>query len=498
MRHKFHISDWGKSSRFKVLNKFVRHFGKPIFYGVTLLVLAAGIFFAFKLFLVLIQERISRSSITDLTRISRQTSLPGEKVQPLSELAPVETSMSSPPEKDLIHSTFYDLFSGVGWLNQEASTLYRDSVVSAFVFPPKFDWQKIENQSSMVNGQLSFVERQPDGSDTRCLGSRCLRQKDLNLYFQNQPLNLPADLADKNLINISIGGLDTVWLLGAVVQNDNNYDGLVFIFNGTGFMKADLSFSSPYKGVIGFGGSDDDWLAVYGAYQGQAVRVRGTDIKNISSFFNIRVMNGGFEPAVVRSINENCELSAEGGFASGGKIENCAAWYIFGLPPSQPKLLKLFQNRTADIVGAVDLTSSIVSEGIRSFSFSSISGESRELAAKVFKNSGASEFWRFRDLGFDKSKVLEAVSVNVNSYGNSETRKATISEVDLDSNGGQVDFYLSNNGVNWMKTGVGEEVEFSESHNHLLFWRVVFSPSSEPETSVFFDRIRLDYKVKFL
>ena len=48
MRHKFHISDWGKSSRFKVLNKFVRHFGKPIFYGVTLLVLAAGIFFAFK------------------------------------------------------------------------------------------------------------------------------------------------------------------------------------------------------------------------------------------------------------------------------------------------------------------------------------------------------------------------------------------------------------------------------------------------------------------
>ncbi|KKL76524.1 hypothetical protein LCGC14_2044050, partial [marine sediment metagenome] len=382
----------------------------------------------------------------------------------------------------LVASSFTDLFSGDGWLNKNSTTLYQNRVTTVFTFPPEFEWQKIES-TELPYGIDRFVERREDGSDARCLNNSCLVQKELNLSLDAYNVALPKSVRVESLVDVSIGALDTVWLIGTVEQKDNTFIGRAFYFNGRQFeeiFEEDAPFRSKYEGKIGFGGSDENFLVVYGAYEGMAYHIRkGKEPVDISRFFGIRVMRRGFQPVVVKS----------------GSGED-TAWYVFSMTENNPKFIKLFQNGTDEIVGVFDLTKSLFITPVKSASFY-LNKNVNTLNAKIMTLSSEEEFWEFTDKGFDKSETFEIVSVNINNYS-AEVRRAAISGHDFSDRGTRVEFYLSNNGEDWFQVELGEMFEFPQKDGRQLLWRAEFIPNGGPHTSPFLDSIRLDYWVRFL
>jgi len=471
-------------------------------------------------------------------------------VKPFSRAPSLRPSLSQEELKELTFSSFTDLFSGVGWIDQTKTTLYQDRNITAFLFPPKFDFEKLENESSLAAiKQLQFASRQSDGGDVRCLKNKCLVQKDLNLFLEQdgdtRQIDLPSEIKEKNLINVSIGMLDNIWLVGAVEKLNNQYQGKVFYFDGTKFSEVsypkneDDLFISKYPGIIGFGGTDNDWLAIYGAYEGMAYRIlnpsglankdEAVKFQDISRFFGIRVLNEGFQPLVLR--------------AGSGRNTH---WYVFNLNKGNPKLIKLFQNKTDEIVGATDLTPLFMPAEIESSSFavqevnlgflkSLFSEENILLAAKLKKLDGKEELWQFRDWGFDKTKPTQITSLNINNYS-AEVRTAKIEKLDLTNQGAKmrpvrnliinkflqqkkaegdfaeyksintnsaelsnvVNFFLSNNAADWIEANLGQEIVFPQKNGRGLFWRAEFEPDNDSLTSPFLDTLTLHYYVKFL
>lgn len=404
------------------------------------------------------------------------------------------------PGDALISSSFTDLFSGPGWLDQGRTTMYLDRLTTAFTFPPKYSWQKSNLSTSQVD---RFVKLDSQGADTRCLPAqaglkgKCLSQKGIALIFNGQNLPLPQSLAGKNIVNISIGALDTKWVIGVVTKEGAGYSGWVFYFDGVKYEKIPGIVDNPiltskYIGILGFGGNDDDWLLIYGSYEGIAYHVRdGQKPQDISRFFGIRVMNNGFAPMIIRSQIANCKL----------EIKNCAMWYVFSATNGTPKFIKLFQNGTAHIEGAIDLTGNILSvgqDGVSPASFVPLkSAGANPVLVALLKRGGLEEIWEFTDLGFEKEKQYDIASNNINNYP-AEVRSVKLTEYDLSLIGGDIVFYVSNDGEAWQKIGLNDEVEFSKSDGRKLLWKATITPTGPNDTSPFLDRIRLDYKVKFL
>lgn len=388
-------------------------------------------------------------------------------------------------EENLTLSSFSDLFSGVGWIDQSGTTMYQDRFSTAFLFPPVISAQKIDAPAERP------AERGLNGEDTRCIKSKCFSQREFELLYKGGPITLPEELAGKQLVNISIGNLDTLLLLGVVVKRDDDkYEGWVFYFDGKNFSKVfggdGNPFISSYIGTLGFGGSDNDWLAIYGAYEGIAYRIRdGIKPEDLSYFFHPRVMADGFHPVILRTQVANDPLSV--------------IWYVFSLTPGNPKLIKLFQNKTEKIQGAIDLTRLLEPlQNAAKASFAVLSVKSGEITLRAkTERGGNTEWWEIKDGGFDKSEVRTITSANINNYP-AELRTANIKEVDLSTSGASFEFSLSSDGKIWEPAIVGQDISFNGQNRQRLLWRVKFMPDNDPETTPFFDRLRLSYQVKFL
>lgn len=447
-------------------------------------------------------------------------SVPQETQQPTEQQSFFHILQGGKPTDTgaLVPSSFSDLFSGVAWLDQVKTTLYNDRAMTSLIFPPDVTWEK-----ASFPDDGNFISPAADGSETRCVGSTsspqvgsvCLKKQGNALTLNGQAIALPSEMRAKTIVNISIGALSSRFVVGIVTKN-GGYEGWVYSFDPTTsvfqkvFGEANTPFLSQYEGKFGFGGTDDDWLAIYGGYEGIAYRIRaGKPFTNISRFFGIRVMENGFEPSVIRSVTVNCKLSTQGGSAYGGKNDNCVSWYVWSLTPNNPHLIKLYENPDdGTIAGAFDFTPRLFgSASARQASFrlgpstssgqAGTEGNTLVLEAKV-ESGGGTEMYVFRDNGFKSSNDMSVESVNINNYP-AEVVSATIVDDDLFLGNASVRFYLSNNGSDWVESQVGQETNFPDSHGHQLLWRAVFAPGgNSASTPPYFDRVRIDYKVKFL
>jgi len=395
---------------------------------------------------------------------------------------------------NLISSSFTDLFSGVGWLDVSETNMYHDKIITAFTLKPNFTWQQLHGMS-ISRGK--FLKKDDNKIDMRCIGVSCLEQRGLALFFNGGEISLPREMRSKNVKNVSVGTLGDKWLVGIVVREKEKYEGWVFFYDpstalGTGespytrvFGEANAPFFSEYEGTIGFGGTKESWIALYGAYEGQAYHIReGKPFQNISKFFGIRAMGGGFHPAILRA---------------GDGVD--ARWYIYSLTKGKPILLKLFQDGTlGDIRGAIDFTQSVLANRFFQVSFAVTDqrGEATVLEADAVTNSGDEGLWQFVDEGFKVPSSARVTSINLNNYP-AEVWSATIIDADVFEGKSNVEFALSNDGISWIPARVGEQVMFPDVNNIRLFWRATFTPEDGARfSSPFFDRIRVDYKVKFL
>jgi len=468
-----------KNQRDSLLNRVVPYLIRAAF---VVAILVAGALACVRLVYLLrtwVENRIQAALIARLQTLEERVDVLVASSSP-SVLSYLQNLQNPPPvqQKDifagLTQSSFTDLFSGVGWLDETKTDLYQDKRETAFILPPALTSQKLDSHQIPAGG---WAERGVNGEYSRCIGGRCLTERNSELSFQGNPLSLPAEISGKEKANVSIGSLDTKWLVGVVTKEEARYEGWIFLFDGSGFLKifgGDGKFNSSYAGALGFGGSDNDWLAIYSGYEGIAYRVReGVPPEDISRFLDIRVMKGGFEPAVLR-------------------VGVPPTWYVFSMTPGNPQLIKLFQNKTNYIQGAVNLfpfIDPLQGSSLATFGIKEVGGDAISLAAKVTGGSGG--WWQIDDRGFKKDRSYEVVSSNINTSA-ARVVYARIETLDLKERDASASFFVSGDDRVWHAVRLHEVYEFSPSSKE-LYWRAVFSPDGDPFSSPYFNSILLHY-----
>ena len=440
-KHK--IENWGKKVFDRKTKNLFSGVGIAAVTAIAVIGLSAAILILARFVKQAIEVKITENLSTNLQQINQATQPTQPAPQPTFTVPVAQPSAPAPsPQVAPTLPTYTSIvfFSGVGWLNTASTTAYRDNNEAAMMFPPKFLWQPI-------------------------LGS-------------------PTSLGSRT--STSVPGITT-----KVVQDGSTYKVLVYAPDGSEILSAtNTPIVSNYPGSVGVGGTADDFLVVYGSYWGAGARIVKTNgswqIQDLSPFFGIRQMNGGFQPEIV---------------------EVSGVWYVWSTTAGNPKLIKLFTNGTGQIQGAVDLSQNIFTHGERSAIFWPVipsgarnldsspaaqnDGESPVLVAKVTDSSGAVSYYQFTDLGFDKSQPLEIDSVNLNGFP-IKISQAVISELGLSSGAGGTSFYLSNDGVNWIAATPGNKVSFSTPTNQ-IFWRILLDPSGDSYSSPFLTKVRVEY-----
>lgn len=393
-----------------------------------------------------------------------------------------------------VFSSFTDLFSGKAWIDISRTTLYHDYNLTTLSFTPKYKWSEISNQ--IINDTELDEQSATFFENKKCIEGKCLEEKNGVLIFNGNIFPFPSGFQNKNIKNISIGTLDKIWVVGIVTQDEELYAGWVFLFDGEKYSliqgeKNKNMFFSKYAGTIGFGGNEDEWMVVYGAYEGEAYYMRGEKIyKNISSFFGIRGMNGGFYPAIIRA-----------------QAESFTGWYVYSLTYEKPIFLKLIEDKEGNIVSAVDFTLFLLNGKYLSASFmlNHIDGNTLFFKAWVKPFSGDMKLFEFIDEGFIVPKSSTVISLDIKS-GEGEVESATIIEVKPREWESIMKFYLSHDGEIWEEAEIGKThifsnkkslFYFSELEKTRLFWRVELKPRKDADViPPFLDQIRIDYRVK--
>ncbi|TSC52165.1 MAG: hypothetical protein LiPW41_376 [Parcubacteria group bacterium LiPW_41] len=366
------------------------------------------------------------------------------------------------------YQTFHDFFSGLGWIDSVQTTLWHDKQVSAFVLPPKFEWKRVDSASEINTEQA-------------CVRDECYSVRGLELFRKNREVPLPEEVRGRAIMTLSVAALDTQWRIAVVTKEDEEFKTWVYAFNGEEFKNLRGSgslFSSKYIGTAGMGGNDGGWFLLYGGYEGKALQfLSDGSVVEIPNIFNTRLMDGGFVPGISKV-----------GYG------NDATWFVWSKEAGRIKFIKLFQNGKSTIDGAVDLTSSISSNiGIvRRFVCNGVvSGKSLRCNADL---ETVSSSWDFNDYGFDNSKPYTIVSANI-SNNILPVHRGNISYFGSDGSG-KVTISLSNDGINWDVADNNKEIIFKNIEANRMFWKMEYTPASNPMYSVFFKSVKLDFKLK--
>lgn len=341
----------------------------------------------------------------------------------------------------LTFNSFSDLFSGEGRVSlSQSSGVYWGRNETAFISPPVYEWRKV--------GEIeTFFDT------TSCIGGVCIEKKEEDIFLNNEIVILPFS---SERISVSYGMTSNMFIVGQVVFHDGVYEGYVYTLTPQGDLEELFSFSSQYKGALGIGGYTNEWMVVYGAYEGRAWHVTGDSITDISSLVSFRIMNGGFAPHIIRG--------DEG-------------WYIIGEEDLNPKFIKLFGSPVP--YGVIDFSPLLFTENIRSISLSLFDGNT----TFVFYSPYTEETWEFVDKGFFLEKA-EIVSENINVSFNPI---AYVVLKDLVLKGSiPLDILISSDKEEWESIHRGENLLFRDTS---LFWKIVL----DPEKPFFFDKVQFDY-----
>jgi len=391
---------------------------------------------------------------------------------------------------------FFDSFSGLGFIDSNQSSLYLNNEAASIMFLPDYSFNPI-TVSEGANLELEYFNNFNDFNgpykDERCLEKNCLIQDGFKLSYNKHLLTLPNEIKTANLKAVSIAMLGSKWLVGFTSQEGEKYRGEVFSYDGKKFtlLKLPSPIISDYFGVFGFGGEDEDFLVIYGAYQGTAYRFRDKKVIDISKFFDIRVMKGGFKAEVIKTKN-----------SSG------VNWYIFSLTNNRARILKLWQNGTEDIAGEIvfDLPMS-TSENTQG---QSIEDESISFKLKESKDTGI-----FFSSAFRKGEVVSGYDFIDRGFKNQtggiltflpiyfsdekpliSLKEIKLSQIKVDTySADKIKLSFSADNINWREMPLGQNFTF-KTYPHFFDsfrLRVVFPSFDNKFYSPFLEEIMFKY-----
>jgi len=385
----------------------------------------------------------------------------------------------------LFFGSYFDTFANSQYIDAQKTNMYYDELAAAYHFQPDYAFAESDALDAASREALSNVRLnlfQGFYNDERCLGNRCLEQKGSELFFNGEKLPFPKELDGNNLAALSIGSLSKRWLVGFTIKNGNNYEGLAYYFDGLNFIRilTPEPIRSPYFGVFGFGGGENNFLLIYGAYQGIAYHLQGDKVYDVSQFFDIRIMNGGFKPEIV--------------FAA---FESNVNWYIYSATSYHPVLIKLWQNRGSEIVGEAVLNSIFERRDESAvFKLSSVSDTSITLAAKLRRNSRDSWFYLI-DYGFKpvNQGMLVSTPLSHDGYNSLVTIvKVANDRLNIDSTSAdKAEFLVSTDGQAWQKLEKKTNYNINLPATRHFFLKVEVAGSSDKFYSPFISEILFDY-----
>lgn len=395
-------------------------------------------------------------------------------------------SVSSGP----VFSSFFDSFASGHLIDITATNLFRDDYATAMMFPPDYKWQEAapevieENKNNFTPIYLNDFSKLRDMSDRRCIGSSCLEQKGVKLFFQGRSISLPKGVKESDVQALSIGKLDKRWLVGITLKDGVNFEGRVYYFNGKSYSQLNFSeqtknVRSPYLGVFGFGGQDSDFMVVYGAYRGSAFRFQDKKITDISKYFDFRVMAKGFKPEIIR--------------AESDKVIN---WYVFSSSQNQPQLIKLWQNKDGNISGEV-VFKDIFPSSVSSASFRLLDSGVNEFRLLARVEDEEKTTWHiFSDYGFINNIAGELIFNPVAVENEITIKKISNSKLgspDTPCLEGKFSFSADNS--NWRELPCGENLNqdflFAIKNNYFL--RVDFPAQADKFYSPFLTEVLFDF-----
>jgi len=406
----------------------------------------------------------------------------------LSKLSITGSPVATSSDTNLSFGSFQENFVSSANIDLSRTNLYRDNSAAAMFFPPDYSWTAAT--PDLINlfqnnlASLKFNDFNGPYADERCLGGNCLTQQGNDLFYNGRQLAWPVELQNADVAAVSIGSLTDSWLVGFTIKDGNNYSGLVFHFDGAGFAPLALpaAVSSSSFGLFGFGGDESDFLVIYGAAPGIAYRVRGTDIRDISRWFSARLLGQGFKPEAIRA-----------------KRGSDVAWYVSSSTLGRPRLIKLWQNGTADIVGEADFTGLLFGDtSLDAAAFKLVSSQDDGIVMLADIRNGSADSWRtFTDRGFKNTQAGVYVTQPITHDGaGSAIMINSIAAARLGLDGGSApltQFLFSEDGVNWRTIPAAANADFTT--DKITSYRLQISWPAFPDRfySPFLNSVLFDY-----
>jgi hypothetical protein len=385
--------------------------------------------------------------------------------------------------------SFGDNFSSYAYVSKDETDMFFDEKVTAFSFPPVYSFDSVS------------------GCDDASCGLKASSLITTDSDSGQKTDKVPSELKGKKINSSHLDKLASVQIASFIVSEGTEERGYVYFFDGRKFTPiitatTESQIITKYSrggGTIVAGGDDKDFLILYIGYEGLGFHYKNGKLTNISDFFGLRVSDNGFRPYIIKD----------------GK-DNNTTWYVLSRTSNKPKLIKLWQNGSENIVGAVDLSTIFDSANGALAAFTV--GDRQQEIKFIFKKDGSTnvnapaqilipgassqteevkipsslspyELRLFSDKGFDNSTDRSIVSVNLNE-AQGDITKAKISDIGIN---GEAKLFLSNSSKIFVETKSGEEIDFT-LHGRDLFWRADFPKGSSNQYSPWFDNINyLDY-----
>jgi hypothetical protein len=231
--------------------------------------------------------------------------------------------------------------------DNDISNLRIDSVSTGISFYPDVRVDELSESELVESSREKFNnfscnDFKEDQSDIKCILDNCLELKNNNLFYNNEKVNLPEEL--ENIEAITLSTLDNTFITSFTLKEGGSYISNVYSYNGISFSKLSNmpEIRSDKFGLVGLGGTLDDFILVYGATKGSAYHIRNGEIEDISSFFDYRVMKQGLKTEIIR-VDDTRRVD----------------WYVYSSTCKKPLFLKLWEDNDREIIGEISLLNQI-------------------------------------------------------------------------------------------------------------------------------------------
>jgi len=346
-----------------------------------------------------------------------------------------------PPEK-VYYNVTAEPFFGKTLINTQKTNFHFDDIITSLTFDPNYELKYEKTCTDEFCGLR-------DQKKLSCLKSGCLFASNNKIYFKDTELRLPNELQNKEIVNVLFNPLTTKWVVSFVEGSAGQETAYVYLFDGTNLTPlitddANRQIKTRYGyggGSVAASGSDDQFIIFYSGYEGIAYLYNNGVWQDLSVYFSLRMMEGGFKAKIIKG--------------GDGKLAN---WYICSDDGSKAKLIKLWQNNTDTIQGAIDLSSVLNGQA-----FICNASSDRELTLISNKQ------YTFKDNGFKNSKDYSYESNNLSSYTDKKIMSIQLSKYFINANYGSYSFGISLDGKNWQNYS-GSELTFENKDNLSTFY----------------------------